>query len=253
MISTTTSRVAYSGNGVTTAFSFPYYFEDEDDLVVISRITSTGAETVKTITTHYTVSGAGSGSGGTVTMLTAPASGTKLTIYRSPAALQPTDISTNEELPDEDIELALDRLTLIAQRCLNLLSRTPHISEGFADTFDYEIPGPISTYAGYVLGLNDDGDGWTWVSPDEFSEGVADLELGTTAITNASSSIAVTFGVAFSSANYIVTWNIKNTTDSAPLQITGMVTAQSASGFTVSFNQVIDSANYTLEWQARGY
>jgi hypothetical protein len=31
-VSTTTNRVAFAGNGVTTAFSFPYYFQAQGDL-----------------------------------------------------------------------------------------------------------------------------------------------------------------------------------------------------------------------------
>jgi hypothetical protein len=40
-------------------------FFADSDLVVIIR-SSTGTETTKTLTTHYTVTGAGSASGGTV-------------------------------------------------------------------------------------------------------------------------------------------------------------------------------------------
>jgi hypothetical protein len=35
-ISTTTSRISYNGNGVTTVFSFPYRFLTNGDLVVLS-------------------------------------------------------------------------------------------------------------------------------------------------------------------------------------------------------------------------
>ena len=68
-VSTTTSKVSYSGNGSTTAFSVGFYFLANSHLKVIVRA-SDGTETVKTLTTDYTVSGAGNPSGGTVTMLT---------------------------------------------------------------------------------------------------------------------------------------------------------------------------------------
>ena len=67
-ISTTTSRVSTAGDGSATAFSFPYLFFDNNDLQVTLVVDSTGVETVKTITTHYTVVGAGIAAGGTVTM-----------------------------------------------------------------------------------------------------------------------------------------------------------------------------------------
>ena len=71
-VSSTTSKVSYTGNGVTTAFAVPFYFLEAADLQVILR-SSAGVETVQALTTNYTVAGAGVSSGGTVTMLTAPA------------------------------------------------------------------------------------------------------------------------------------------------------------------------------------
>ena len=47
----------YTGNGATTAFSTVFPFMDASDLVVTEITIATGAEVVKTITTHYTVSG----------------------------------------------------------------------------------------------------------------------------------------------------------------------------------------------------
>jgi hypothetical protein len=62
-LSSTTNRISYSGNGSTTAFSFPYYFLEAGDLKVV-LVSSAGAETVQTLTTHYTVTGAGVAAGG---------------------------------------------------------------------------------------------------------------------------------------------------------------------------------------------
>ena len=74
-VSTTTTKVIYNGDGATTAFPTTFEFFDAADLEVIERVITTGAETVKTLTTDYTVSG-GNGSSGTVTAVTAPASST---------------------------------------------------------------------------------------------------------------------------------------------------------------------------------
>lgn len=113
-ISTTSSRISYNGNGVTTIFAFPYRFLNQGHLVVVS-IDSLGAETVKTITTHYTVSGAGDPAGGSVTMLTAPATGTRLVIYRDTDVTQETDYVSGDPFPAESHETALDKLTMIMQ------------------------------------------------------------------------------------------------------------------------------------------
>ena len=81
-ISTTTIKNSFSGNGSTTEFTYTFKLSDEDEIQVIER-SSTGVETVKTKTTHYTVGGVGNASGGTVTMGSAPATGVTLILRRA--------------------------------------------------------------------------------------------------------------------------------------------------------------------------
>ena len=142
-LSSTTSRVSYSGNGSTTAFSFPYYFLANADLVVILKA-SNGTETTQTLTTHYTVSGAGNTAGGTVTMLSAPASGTTLTIYRDPAVTQDLDLVENDPMPAEEIEERLDKLTMISQRAKDRLDRAVRLTDGFSASFDPKLPAVLT-------------------------------------------------------------------------------------------------------------
>ena len=113
-ISTTDSRISYNGNSVTTVFSFPYRFLANGDLVVVS-VDAAGVETVKTITTDYTVTGAGANAGGSVTMIVAPVTGTRLVIYRDTEVVQETDYTSGDAFPAESHERALDRLTMIMQ------------------------------------------------------------------------------------------------------------------------------------------
>lgn len=127
-ISSTTNRVSFSGNGVTTAFSFPYLFLDDSDLVVVLR-DSTGTETTKTLTTHYTVTGEGVQAGGTVTMLTAPATGETLVIYRDPSLTQDLDLVENDSLPVESLEQRLDKLTMFCQRLKDRVDRSIVLKE----------------------------------------------------------------------------------------------------------------------------
>lgn len=153
-ISSETSRVSYSGNGATVAFSFPYYFGAQADLVVIDRVTATGVETVKVLTTDYTISGTITNgvykSGGTVTMNVAPASGHKLIIYRDPAATQETDFVENDSLPAETLETTLDKLTAIAQRLQDRVDRSVTLSEGYTDTFNPALPN-LLTAGGSII------------------------------------------------------------------------------------------------------
>jgi hypothetical protein len=114
-VSSSTSRVQFNGNGSTTVFAYSFKIFDQDDLTVIVR-SATGTETVKTITTHYTVSGVGNAGGGNVTMLTAPASGETLTILREQDLVQELDLVENDPFPAQSLEDALDKLTFIVQQ-----------------------------------------------------------------------------------------------------------------------------------------
>jgi len=73
----------YAGDGSQTVF--PYIFKilaDTDLRVYLTNVL--GVKTLLTLTTHYSVSGAGSESGGNVTMVTPPATGETLTIIKEP-------------------------------------------------------------------------------------------------------------------------------------------------------------------------
>ena len=91
-ISSTTVKNSYSGNGSTTAFAYTFKIFANTDLQVIIR-SSTGTETVKTLTTHYTVSGVGDASGGNVTFTSGntPASGETVVIRRAVPQTQAID------------------------------------------------------------------------------------------------------------------------------------------------------------------
>lgn len=116
-VSTAYAPITYAGNGATTAFpvTWPFF----TGTLVVTVIASTGVETAKTLTTHYTVTGGTDDDGrpttGTVTMVTAPASGETLRIARATALTQPTTWPESDPFPQASIETALDRLTLIAQ------------------------------------------------------------------------------------------------------------------------------------------
>ncbi len=157
-ISTTTARYSYAGNGVTTAFAYSSKFLANGDLVVVSIVDATGVETVKTLTTHYTITGAGDAGGGTVTMLTAPASGTTLVIYGDPALTQGVDLVEGDDLAVEtQIEAPLDRLTLITQRIKNLITRSIRLPDGDTSGATMVLPAEV-TRASKILGFDADGE-----------------------------------------------------------------------------------------------
>lgn len=194
-VSSTTNRVSYTGNGVTTAFAFSYPFQAQADLKVLLVVISTGAETLQTITTHYTISGTTTNgvyaSGGTVNMVTAPSALQKLVIYRDPALTQTIDLVENDALPAETLEQGLDKAVLINQRTRELAERAITLPDGFTGTFDTSLPTDITT-ANAILKTNAAGDGFeTGPTTTEIEDAEANaLAAAASAVAAAASAVA---------------------------------------------------------------
>jgi hypothetical protein len=154
-VSTTQNRVSYAGNGVTSAFSFPYIFFDNADLVVLN-VKADGTYTRAVLGTDYTVAGAGVDAGGTVTMTTAPAVGTTLVIYRDPAMTQPQAFVDNDPLPAKSVSRGYDRLTLIGQRLRELVDRSFRLSDSDTSGASPVLPSPTPNA---FIGWNGVGNG----------------------------------------------------------------------------------------------
>ena len=113
-VTSTNQKVQFNGDGSTTVFAYNFKIFASSDLSVILR-SAAGTETVQQLTTNYTVSGVGEASGGNVTMGTAPASGTTLTILRVQPNLQGLDLVPNDPFPAGSMEDALDKLAFMVQ------------------------------------------------------------------------------------------------------------------------------------------
>ena len=137
-VSSSTSSVSYSGNGATTGFSYTFKIFDDSDLVVSLKDNATGVSTTQTLTTDYTVSGAGTNSGGRVTFVTAPASGKTVIIRRELPFTQETDYVENDPFPAQAHEDALDKLTMLTQQIdskeLNAFYTVDSFTQGSAGT-----------------------------------------------------------------------------------------------------------------------
>jgi len=129
-VSSTTVKNSYSGNGSTTEFAYGYKIFADTDLQVIIRVNSTGVETVKTLTTHYTVAGAGDASGGSITFTSGniPASGETVVIIREVPQTQAIDYIANDPFPAESHEEGLDRATMTTQQVQEELDRSIKLS-----------------------------------------------------------------------------------------------------------------------------
>lgn len=134
-VSSETKRAQYDGNDATVEFSIPFYFFADSDIDVYLD------DTLKTLTTHYTVADEGEPSGGTLTMLTAPATGETLTIIRDVALTQGVDYVENSSFPADSHETALDRLTMISQQLQEEVNRALVVNPSDPDGLNYEIPG----------------------------------------------------------------------------------------------------------------
>jgi hypothetical protein len=121
-VNSSTARQQYNGNGVTTAFTVPFRFLDNTHLQVI-RTSAAGVDTTLVLSTDYTVTGAGAATG-TITMVTAPASGEKLTIVRSMPFSQQIDLVNGDPLPAETLEAGLDARAMEAQQLKDAVSRS---------------------------------------------------------------------------------------------------------------------------------
>lgn len=126
-VSTTTSKVSFAGNGSTVAFAVNFYFLANSHLKVVLRAAD-GTETVKTLGTDYTVTGAGVSSGGTVTMTSAPAVGQTLVIARNVPQTQLVDYQPNDPFPASTHEQALDQLTMEVQQLQEQVNRAIKLS-----------------------------------------------------------------------------------------------------------------------------
>lgn len=158
-ISSTATRKAgpYSGNGSTVAFAFTFKVFADSDLVV-THTDDNGVETVKTLTTHYTATlnaNQNSNPGGTVTMLTAPATGEKVTITSAVPKTQAVNLSDGGGFFASVVNNALDRLTIFSQELAEQVSRVMKLPVSAEDGTDPNLPTPE---AGTVLGWNAGGD-----------------------------------------------------------------------------------------------
>jgi len=143
-VSSTTTKVSLAGNGTAHSFGYTFKIFADADLQVFIR-SSTGTETLKTLNTHYIVTGAGADSGGNVLFKYntgnnsdahysatdhRPQSGESVVIKRVLTLTQGTDYVANDPFPAESHEDALDRLTFISQQQQEELDRSIKASVG---------------------------------------------------------------------------------------------------------------------------
>lgn len=162
MIQSSIDRVIYTGDGVTTGFPFSTTVLAQTDIVVTEETIATGATVVKSLGSDYTIEGTTDAAGRyvdgvTVRATIAPSSSVRWAVYQDPPVTQLVDLVDNGLLPVEtQIELPLDRLTVIAQRTRSLVERA--IGQPDTDVSDIARLPSAASRASKFLAFDSDGD-----------------------------------------------------------------------------------------------
>jgi len=138
-------RIAYTATASQTAFTVPFEFFDNSDLNVYIN------ETLKTITTHYTVSG-GSGSTGTVTLTSGATVNDKVVITRDVTLQRTTDFPSSGPFQVASLNTELDKIIAMIADLEDLASRGITLAD--SDTVVSVTLPNVTGRAGKVLAFN---------------------------------------------------------------------------------------------------
>lgn len=155
------------GNGVTVEFSDNWNMIAAGYERVYLESVATGVQTLKTVTTDYTL--VFSDSGFTVTFLTAPTSANYVVIARDIPLTQTDPYKTSKGFQGAVIENSLDKLTSITQDLQDQIDRAPKLPLG-TTTILIATEEPV---AGKALLWNDTANGII-NSDDDFNDIVSD-------------------------------------------------------------------------------
>ena len=266
-LSDNTPRVSYAvAEGVTqTAFTVTFEFFDDADLDFYVD------GTLKTLTTHYTVTG-GDGSTGTINTtagnsVTGITGGSTVVITRSIALERTTDFPSSGAFEVATLNTELDRFTAIAAEISDDNDRSIHLADDDA-TVSMELPSKANRL-GKVLGFNATtgaveagptiADVSTLSAITADISTLADIEDGTDAtdaiqtVATVSSDVTTVAGV--SGQVTIVageTTNLQNVTDNLSAIQNASANATKAENYAIKTDGAVESSNYSSKAWALG-
>src|SRR4051812_552759 len=134
-ISSTTNRVAYTGDGSSTVFSFPYYFFAPADLKVYLFDSNSSLPVAQALNTNYTISGQTNSqgvypSGGSVVMNSSFPANLQIIITRDPSRVQNFTLNQGANISSPSLVQQFDYLTTLVQRLQDEVSRCVQIPDG---------------------------------------------------------------------------------------------------------------------------
>ena len=111
-VSSLTTKNSYSGNGSTTTFAYGFKIFASAEIKVFIR-SAAGTETLKSLTTHYTLTNVGNASGGNVVFESGsvPSNTETVVLIRDTALTQTLDLVENDPFLSGSFENSLDKVT----------------------------------------------------------------------------------------------------------------------------------------------
>ena len=157
-ITTTTIKNSYSGDGSQDTFAYTFKISADADMQVIIR-SSTGSETVKTLTTHYTVTGAGVATGGNVVFTSGniPAATETVVLRRATTQTQTLDLVENDPFTADSVEGAFDKNLAAIQELQEEVNRSFKVSRTNTISSS-EFTDSATSRASKTLGFDSSGD-----------------------------------------------------------------------------------------------
>lgn len=198
-----------AGDGTTVAFTYGFLIDADTELVVTVRNTSTEVLTIKTLTTDYSVAGAGNVAGGTVTFVTAPTATEQVAFTRAVPLVQGLDLQNRGVVSPSLLEQKYDDLYRVAQDNAEALGRAVKVD--IFNVVDVDqltanltvlagISGEITTVAGLEAAIGtvngDAADIATVAGISADVSSVAAIDTDVTAVAGIAANVTTVAGVA---------------------------------------------------------
>jgi hypothetical protein len=235
-VSSTTRKENKTLDGVTSAFDFTFRALTSAPTDIKCAVLSSSTTATLTYSTHYTVTIATTGIGGTVNIVSPASHGTgTLTIYRETTNKQESDYDDYNQFPADTLETDLDRRTMVSQETSEEIGRTLK-AEITSTLTNLTIPNPE---ANKVLGWNAAGDAFenkVSVAADAIAAAILAATSATTSMNIALSTLYVSLNPQ--TGNYTLAATDVN--KMVTLDSTGTIT------LTVPLNSVVPITTYSV-------
>ena len=156
-VSSLTTKNSYSGDASTTTFAYGFKIFASAEIKVYIR-SAAGTETLKTLTTHYTLTNVGNASGGNVVFESGsvPAATETVVLIRDTALTQSLDLVENDPFLSGSFEDSLDKVTHQMIELQEEVDRSFKVSQTNTIT-TAEFTDSAATRASKTLGFDSDG------------------------------------------------------------------------------------------------